>query len=544
VSATTSDHAIPSDPRPVTGEALPLDLMNTRWVDPDGSHDLLETVAGLEIWLASAGFAGQVEADAETLRNVVATRDALHSLVADGSDRETARSTLNETLAHGSIRRVLGPDGPTNQVDIVPDSWLPAWAAAETYLRLLEEGPDRITKCSNPGCILHFYDLTRDCTRHWCSATGCGGRALRRVATLVARGASPRETFSAVAEELGRQFEADYATIQRYELDDTVTVVGHWHDPDSSHITPPLDGHWPNGQDALNTTVLRTGLPTRMTPSADIAPTEIGTWLQENHSRYAMGCPVVIEGCTWGSMNIYYLATEPVAGATDANLAEFADEIGLALAETRNRAELVASQARVITVGDETRRSIERNLHDTAQQRLISLGLEVANLKSVLPTGNETLQRQLSRIIDGLSGVGEELRDISRGLHPSLLRNGLVPALRKLARRSTVPVELDLINCRRLPETLEVAVYYIASEALTNTAKHAHATSMTITLSMDADTVRFSARDDGVGGARLGAGTGLTGLRDRAESLGGRIQIASPAGQGTSLRVELPIGAC
>jgi signal transduction histidine kinase/predicted RNA-binding Zn ribbon-like protein len=542
VPASTGDHVIPPDPRPVTGEALPLDLMNTRWVDPDGSHDLLETLDGLEVWLASAGFADQVEADPETLRNVVATRDALHYLVADGSDREEARSTLNETLAHGSIRRVLGPDGPTNQVDIVPNSWLPAWAAAETYLRLLEEGPERISKCANPGCILHFYDLTRDCTRHWCSVTGCGGRALRRVATLVAQGASPRETFSAVAEELGLLFEADYTTIQRYELDDTVTVVGHWHDPDSDPIMSPLDGYWPNSQDALSTTVLRTGRPTGLMPIGDIAPTEIGAWLRDNHIQYALACPVVIDGCTWGSMSVYYLTTEPAATATDADLADFAEEIGLALAETRNRAELIASRARVIAVSDETRRGIERNLHDSAQQRLISLGLEVANLKSILPTGNEALQRQLSRIIEGLSGVGEELRDISRGLHPALLRNGLVPALRKLARRSTVPVDLDLINCRRLPECLEVGIYYIVSEALTNTAKHARASSITVALSMEADTVRLSVCDDGVGGARLGAGTGLTGLRDRAGALGGRIQLTSPAGQGTALRVELPIG--
>jgi signal transduction histidine kinase len=537
----TSNHVIPSDPRPVTGEALPLDLINTRWVDPDGSHDLLETMDGLAIWLASAGFADQVEADSETLHTILTTRDALRSLVADGSDRENARSVLNETLAHGSVRRFIGPDGPTSKVDIVPNSWLPAWAAAETYLRLLEEGPERISKCANPGCILYFYDLSRDCTRHWCSVTGCGGRALRRVATLVARGASPAETFSAVAEELGLLFEADYATIQRYELDDTVTVVGHWNDPASCQIRPPFDGHWRNNQDAFNATVLRTGLPARITPSSDIAPTEIGSWLEANHIQYALGCPVVIEGCTWGAMSVFYLATEPAPTATEAHLAEFAEEIGLALAESRNRADLIASRARVVSISDETRRSIERNLHDSVQQRLISLGLEVANLKSMIPVGNGTLQKHLSHIIDGLSGVGEELREIARGLHPTLLRNGLVPALRKLAHRSTIPTELNLDTCRRLSDGLEVAIYCIVSEALTNTAKHAGASSISVTLDMDPDTARLSVRDDGVGGATIGSGSGLTGLKDRVESLGGRIQIASPAGKGTSLHVELPI---
>jgi signal transduction histidine kinase/predicted RNA-binding Zn ribbon-like protein len=538
---STSNHAIPSDPRPVTGEALPLDLVNTRWVDPEGSHDLLETLDGLAIWLASAGFAGQVEADPETLDTILATRDALRSLVSDGNDGESARSVLNETLAHGSIRRVIGPDGPTSKVDIVPNAWLPAWAAAETYLRLLEEGPERISKCANPGCILYFYDLSRDCTRHWCSVTGCGGRALRRVATLVARGASPRETFSAVAEELGLLFEANYATIQRYELDDTVTVVGHWSDPESCQIKPPFDGHWGKNQDAFNATILRTGLPARITSSSDIAPTEINSWLEANHIQSGLGCPVVIEGCTWGAMSIFYLKTEPAPTATESHLAEFAEEIGLALAESRNRAELIASRARIVSVSDETRRSIERNLHDSVQQRLISLGLEVVNLKSMVPAGNGALQKQLSHIIDGLSGVGEELREISRGLHPTLLRNGLVPALRKLARRSTIPAELNLGTCRRLPEGFEVAIYYMVSEALTNTAKHANASSISVTLDMDADRARLSVCDDGVGGASFGSGSGLPGLRDRVESLGGKVHIASPAGKGTSLHVELPI---
>jgi signal transduction histidine kinase len=224
-------------------------------------------------------------------------------------------------------------------------------------------------------------------------------------------------------------------------------------------------------------------------------------------------------------------------------LAEFAEEIGLALAESRNRAELIASRARIVAVSDETRRSIERNLHDSVQQRLISLGLEVANLKGTLPAGNGALQKQLSHIIDGLSGVGEELREISRGLHPTLLRNGLVPGLRKLVRRSTVPAELNLGACRRLPERFEVAIYYIVSEALTNTAKHASASSISVALDMDTGTARLSVCDDGVGGARFGSGSGLTGLKDRVESLGGKIHVASPVGRGTSLRVELPIAA-
>jgi signal transduction histidine kinase len=185
---------------------------------------------------------------------------------------------------------------------------------------------------------------------------------------------------------------------------------------------------------------------------------------------------------------------------------------------------------------------IERNLHDGTQQRLVSLGLELRAAQAAVPPQLGELERELSRVAEGLASVFDELREISRGIHPAILsEGGLGPALRALARRSPVPVELDLRPERRLPEHVEVAAYYVVSEALTNAAKHAHASVVHVELEARDAIVLLVIRDDGVGGADPGQGSGLVGLRDRIEALGGTLEIASPAGSGTTLRIKIPL---
>ncbi|MEV4949017.1 CGNR zinc finger domain-containing protein [Streptomyces sp. NPDC053755] len=166
-----------ADPRPLTGEPLPLDLLNTRWIDGGTHHDLLRYPDGLSIWLQSAGLDGDVPAGGRTLRALLATRSALASLVDSGADGPAAAEDLNETLRHGRIRRLLDQDGPRTVVETDSPDWLAAWTAAEIYLRLLEENPGRIRKCANPECILHFYDVSKNGGRRWCSMVGCGNRA-------------------------------------------------------------------------------------------------------------------------------------------------------------------------------------------------------------------------------------------------------------------------------------------------------------------------------------------------------------------------------
>ncbi|MBL7260844.1 CGNR zinc finger domain-containing protein [Paractinoplanes lichenicola] len=168
-----------ADPRPLTGEPLPLDLVNTRWSDDDGAYDLLERPDGLAIWLTSAGLAGEVPETPETLNALVATREALFAMLQPTADEQT-RELLNETLRHGQIRRVLGTDGPESVIETDSPGWLAAWRAAEHYLRLLEENPARIRKCANPECPLRFYDVSKAGARRWCSMATCGNRAKYR----------------------------------------------------------------------------------------------------------------------------------------------------------------------------------------------------------------------------------------------------------------------------------------------------------------------------------------------------------------------------
>jgi signal transduction histidine kinase len=206
------------------------------------------------------------------------------------------------------------------------------------------------------------------------------------------------------------------------------------------------------------------------------------------------------------------------------------------------RAEVAASRARVIAAADESRRRIERDLHDGAQQQLVTLALELRSAEGRIPAGLEDIREKVGGVADRLTSVIEELREMSRGIHPAILvEGGLAPALEALALRSPIPVSLNICLERRLPDGIEVAAYYVVSEALTNTAKHAEASRAQIDLRVDEETLRLSVVDDGVGGAKLSRGSGLIGLKDRVEALGGTIDVASPPGGGTRLDVEIPL---
>jgi signal transduction histidine kinase len=207
-----------------------------------------------------------------------------------------------------------------------------------------------------------------------------------------------------------------------------------------------------------------------------------------------------------------------------------------------SRDELAASRARVVAAADESRRRIERDLHDGVQQRLVSLGLEIRAAEAMVPAELEMARAQLSQTARDLAEVLEDVQKVSRGLHPPILStSGLGPALRALARRSTLPVEVNVCLDQRLAERVEMAVYYIVSEALTNAAKHARASIVYVDLKNEDAILRLCVRDDGAGGADPDRGSGLIGLKERVEVLGGTIEIASPPGSGTTLLVKIPI---
>jgi signal transduction histidine kinase len=360
--------------------------------------------------------------------------------------------------------------------------------------------------------------------------------ALRRVATLVARGAPPGDVFAAVTEEAVRLHHTNFATMSRYGPDGSITVVAAsgW-----ASAVFPVGTRWSHGGPDLHTAVFQTRRPKRTDDHPHIGP--IGEAVREVGVLSAVGVPVSVEGRLWGVM-IVGSRRGPLPAGTEARLAGFTELAAAAIANAEAQAALTASRARIVATADATRRRIERNLHDGAQQRLVSLALVLRAAEATAPPGAEEHVNQLREVAAGLDGVLEDLREIARGLHPALLaESGLRPALKTLARRSAVPVDLDIQVDRRLPEQVEIAAYYTVSEALANIAKHAHATVVDVRAAETEGVLHVRVRDDGRGGADFSDGSGLLGLKDRAEALGGHLELSSPPGGGTALEVSLPL---
>jgi PAS domain S-box-containing protein len=364
--------------------------------------------------------------------------------------------------------------------------------------------------------------------------------ALRRVAMLVARGAAPEEVFAAVTGEVGRLLGTHLAGMARYNSDDTVTVLATWA-AEGDH--PLVRGPWPLEGGDLASTISRTGRPVRIDDYHGI-PGRIAAFVREELGiGSSVGSPIVVDGRLWGALFVHSKQThQPLPRDTESRLTGFTELVATAVANAESRAELMASRARIVAAADETRRRIERDLHDGTQQQLVSLILELRAAEASEPSEVSELREQLARTARGLGGVLDELQEISRGIHPAILsKGGLERALRALARRSAVPVELDFDAKRRLPEHVEVAAYYVVSEALTNAAKHARASVVCVELEVRDTIVRLAIRDDGIGGAYPGHGSGLVGLSDRIEALGGTLHVTSPSGDGTTLRVAMPL---
>jgi signal transduction histidine kinase len=223
-------------------------------------------------------------------------------------------------------------------------------------------------------------------------------------------------------------------------------------------------------------------------------------------------------------------------------MAKFTELVGTAIANAESRAELDSSRSRIVATADATRRRIERDLHDGAQQQLLSLALEIRAAQASVPQDLHEHREDLSRVAEGLMAVLDGLREIALGLHPAILaEGGLGPALKILANRSPIPVQLEVDVAGRLPEPVEVTAYYIVSEALTNAAKHAGASVVHVEVGVHGPMLRVAVRDDGGGGADPNDGSGLLGLKDRAEAIGGKMQFESRHGEGTSLTGELPL---
>ncbi|WP_328870559.1 PAS domain S-box protein [Streptomyces sp. NBC_00287] len=383
----------------------------------------------------------------------------------------------------------------------------------------IAEFENRVLRADGTECWLQWsarpvlgegllYAAARDVTES--RRTAREQAALRRVATLVARGVPPHEVFTEVAHEVGRVLCSGSAAVLRYASDGTATVLG------------TARGSADTGGPAA-AEVARTGRPARV--------------------GGAVGAPIVVDDRLWGAVVAAAAGPGQLPPDTESRLADFTELVATALANADSQAQLTASRARVVAAGDASRRRIERDLHDGVQQRLVSLQLDLRTAQALLEEQPDALPEQLEHIVKGLDNAFEDLLRVARGIHPAILsQGGLGPALRALARRAPLPVELDLrLPPERLPERAEVAVYYMVSESLTNAAKHARAEFVRIAAHTVDDVLEVVIDDDGVGGAEPGHGSGLIGLIDRVEAIGGRLTVSSPQGKGTTLTVRLPL---
>lgn len=364
---------------------------------------------------------------------------------------------------------------------------------------------------------------------------------LRRVATLVAREERPSAVFDAVVDEMRRCMDAMTAGLWRFETRDELTLLA------GAAAKPELLNRWPVGTrtrvegNTLASQVQQTGRPARMDDYENVDGS-VAQLVRDVGVRAAVGIPIVVNGVLWGLAAVGSMNPGPLPADTEERMADFGDLVATSIANAATRDELLASRARIVAAADEARRRIERDLHDGAQQRLVALGLDLRRAEAKVPEDLQPLRDEISGLADSVGGVLADVQEISRGLHPAVLsRGGLNAALKALARRCTVPVGLDIHVDRRLPDPIEVGAYYVVAEALTNVVKHAQASTIDVCAQAAGSRLRLEIRDDGIGGAARDKGSGLTGLVDRVDALGGTITIQSPPGRGTSLRVDIPI---
>ena len=362
--------------------------------------------------------------------------------------------------------------------------------------------------------------------------------ALRTVATLVAQGAPPTEVFDTLTREVGRLLQADGTLLCRYDPDGYVVQVSMW-----SRNPAPLPGMGRTrlGGQNIVTLVFETGQPARIDDFGDSTTPSRLAWLSAGLCS-AVGAPISVGGRLWGLVIAMSLSEEPLPADTEARIAGFTDLAATTIANAEAHAELTASRARIVATADQTRRRIERDLHDGAQQRLVTLALQLRAAQARVPLQLDQLTNELDRVAVGLSGAVDELREYARGIHPGILaQGGLAAALKSLARRAPIPVTLSMGTHERLPEHIEVTAYYVVSEGLANAAKHAQASEVTVQVDISDGALRLDIRDDGVGGADPARGSGLIGLKDRVEATGGTFTVKSRHGQGTHLLTELPV---
>jgi PAS domain S-box-containing protein len=361
-------------------------------------------------------------------------------------------------------------------------------------------------------------------------------RALRRVATLVASEVTPERVFMAVSEECARVLEVNASAVVRYEDDHTATIVGR-HNRDNIDVFN-VGERLPADEQSAVGKVRATNRPARVDDWGGLTGDIAETFFRTGY-RSTAAAPIVVAGSLWGAVAI--ASEDPLPPESESRLGAFAELASLGVASAQARADLIASRARLVKAGDEQRRRLERNLHDGAQQRFVSVALTLGLARARMSEHPDAAAQLLDGAVQELHTGLEELREIARGLHPAILTDrGLRLALEALAERLPVTIDLEAPG-ERLPEHVEATAYYIVSEALTNVVKHADAQGARVTVRRDGSRLRCEIADDGRGGADPSAGTGILGLRDRAEAAGGTLSLTSPASGGTTVVATLPL---
>jgi signal transduction histidine kinase len=362
--------------------------------------------------------------------------------------------------------------------------------------------------------------------------------ALRRVATMVAAGTPAPALFGRVCAELGELLAVKATDMIRYEDDGYATVVGSWTGDDKPSF--PVGERVRVEGETVTAKLYRSGRPERVDDYNDVKG-EVAERLREFGIRSVVGAPIHVAGRLWGALMASSELAHAFPAGTDARIGSFAELVTAALANVDAREQLAASRARIVEAADAARRRIERDLHDGAQQRLVSLALSLRLLEANLEP-DSAATKELAAARAELDAALEELRELARGIHPSILADrGLAAALEAVAGRATVPVELDLDSCGKLPLSVQTTAYFVVAEALTNASKHAHSNRIEVRVAVADRHATVEVRDDGSGGAHPARGSGLSGLADRLSALGGTLEVVSPVGAGTTIRARIPV---
>ena len=364
--------------------------------------------------------------------------------------------------------------------------------------------------------------------------------ALRRVATLVAGDPEPREVFERVCEEVGTVLGIEGTNLTRFEGDGTQTVLAGW----SVHGTPifPVGPGVPLEGDAAVPKVSRSGQPERVDDYSKVEG-GLAEMIRAAGIASAVAAPIKVAGRLWGAIVATTGQPYGFPPGTEQRVASFAELVADALANADAREQLAASRARIVEAADAERRRLERNLHDGAQQRLVSVALDLGQVEARLDEQPAAARQLLAAARDELALAIEELRELARGIHPAVLTDrGLGPALESLADRTPLPIAFDELPEDRLPAPIEAAAFYVVSEALANVAKYAEASAVSVRVAQENGYAIVEVADDGIGGADPEGGSGLRGLSDRVAALEGRLAIVSPPGAGTRIRAEIPFG--